>query len=276
MESYTYLEAGRVVGEGGIGMTSTHSKQLEKVFEVQESIQDIHPFLEKLFPIAIVENSHFLIYDTEPHNRQYVLARKVPTPIPIPQGVRAAFRLEDYDNRIVCVVTSDVFAEPDGYVTVFHEFIHCQQAEGCEQELRQKLGIARQAQEVNDYMWEISYPFPYTAPEFVQLYQSFLNQQTLFEIESTRQRLRDTLKQHDYEYMVWQEWKEGFARFIENRIRHRLGLPGNHGGREQPFSRVVFYEGGAHYIEKLSVQETELTVQIEKLFDRMFAGRAEQ
>ncbi|BCX03836.1 MAG: hypothetical protein KatS3mg053_1774 [Candidatus Roseilinea sp.] len=257
-------------------MTSNHSNQLQKIFIVQESIQDIHPFLESLFPIAIVEDDHFLIYDTEPNDRRYTFIRKAATPMPIPQGVRAAFQLASYDNRMACVVTGDVFDEPDGYVTIFHEFIHCQQAEICEQKLKQQLSVARQAQAVNDYMWEINHPFPYAVPEFVRPYQSFLHAHTLSEIESIREQLRGVLKQDDYEYMVWQEWKEGFARFIENRIRRRLGLPENHGGGEQPFSRVVFYEGGARYIEKLSMQEPELTVQIEKLFDRMFAGRAGQ
>jgi hypothetical protein len=54
----------------------------------------------------------------------------------------------------------------------------------------------------------------------------------------------------------------------------RLGLWENHGGKEKPFNRVVFYAGGAHYIEKLSIQETEWTVQVEALFDRMLAGQA--
>ena len=257
-------------------MTSNHSNQLQKIFEVQEIIQDIHPFLEKLFPIAIVENDHFLIYDTEPNSREYTFVQKVATPMPIPQGVRAAFHLESYDNRMACVVTDDVFAELDGYVTIFHEFIHCQQAEICEQKLKQKLGVARQAQAVNDYMWELNHPFPYAASDFVQLYHSFLSKHALPEIENIRQQLRRILKEQDYEYLVWQEWKEGFARFIENRISRRMGLPENHGGKEQPFNRVVFYAGGAHYIEKLNTQETGLIVQIEKLFDRMFAGQAEE
>lgn len=251
-------------------MTSNRSNQLQKVFEVQGIIQDIHPFLAKLFPIAIVENDHFLIYDTEPNNQRYAFVRKAATPMPIPQGVRAAFHLESYNNRMACVVTSDVFDEPDGYVTIFHEFIHCQQAESCEQKLKQRLGVARQAQEVNDYMWEINHPFPYAAPEFVQLYQSFLNEHTLSEIKSIRQQLRSILKQHDYEYMVWQEWKEGFARFIENRIRRRLGLPENHAGKELPFHRVTFYEGGAHFIEVLEKHSPELLLDIELLFEHMY------
>lgn len=30
-----------------------------------------------------------------------------------------------WDNRIACVVTGEVFGEPDGYVFIYHEFIHC-------------------------------------------------------------------------------------------------------------------------------------------------------
>lgn len=36
--------------------------------------------------------------------------------------------------------------------------------------------------------------------------------------------MKDTLTTPDYEYMVWEEWKEGFARLIENRIRNNLEL----------------------------------------------------
>lgn len=257
-----------------MGMASDTSIQVQKVFEVQGMIQDIHPFLERLFPIALVEDDHFLIYDLEPHSRRYALARSVATPMPIPQAVRAAFPLEGYGNRMACVVTGDVFDTLDGYVTIFHEFIHCQQAESCEQRLKQSLGIARQAQDAGDFMWEINHPFPYAAPDFVQCYAAFLEAHDLSEVEGIRQQLRGILKPHDYEYMVWQEWKEGFARFIENQIKHRLGLPENHGGRAQPFDRVVFYEGGAHYIGQLGLQIPDLAVQIEALFERMFAGEA--
>ena len=255
-------------------MTSKHLSSLQNVVGVREIIQDLHPFLGKLFPIAIVEDDHFLIYDIGPNDQRYGFVRRAATPMPIPKGVRAAFPLADYDDRMACVVTGDVFDEADGYATIFHEFIHCQQAESCEQKLKDRLEVARQAREANDHMWEINHPFPYAAPEFALLYQSFLNMQTLPEIESIRQHLRSALERRDYEYMVWQEWKEGFARFIENQIRRRLGLEENHGGKKQPFGRVVLYEGGAHYIEAVSGQETSLTVQIEELFDRMFVGQA--
>ena len=133
-------------------MNSHYFIQLQKIFEVQEKIQDIHPFLDRLFPIAVVENDHFLIYDIEPNSLQYGFIKKAATPMPVPQGVRAAFQLESYDDRMACVVTGEVFDEQDGYVTIFHEFIHCQQSELCEHELKQKLEIARKAQAANDFM----------------------------------------------------------------------------------------------------------------------------
>ena len=251
-------------------MVPNYSSQLQKILEVQVDILDIHPLLEKVFPVAVVENDHFLIYDKRPSNLEYVLIKMVATQMPIPTGVRAAFPLESYEDKMACIVTGDVFDELAGYVTIFHEFIHCQQGESYEPELKQNLVVARRAQEAKDIMWEINYPFPYTAVEFVELYEIFLQKSDVFETEIIRQQLRTLLNEVDYEYMVWQEWKEGFARYIENRINHRLGLPENHAGKKPPFSRVTFYEGGAHFIEILDKQNPDLLIDIEQLFWRMF------
>ncbi len=39
----------------------------------------------------------------------------------------------------------------------------------------------------------------------------------------------------------WKSWrKEGFARYIENKIRRKLELPENHYGADEPFNRIVF------------------------------------
>jgi hypothetical protein len=99
-----------------------------------------------------------------------------------------------------------------------------------------------------------------------------LEAQSLAEILPVRRRLPEMLSANDYAYMVWQEWKEGFARFIENRIKARLGLPENQGGKEQPFSRVTFYAGGANFIAALDKAEPALITDIERLFERMFQG----
>lgn len=120
-----------------------------------------------------------------------------------------------------------------------------------------------------DYMWEINYPFPYEKSEFAETYSLFLKsfeENKPDDIFKYRSKLKRILSKSDFEYMGWQEWKEGFARFIENQIRRRFGFKENHYGIEKPFHRVTFYEGGARFIEFLGKQKPELLVDIEKLF----------
>ncbi len=149
--------------------------------------------------------------------------------------LRAAFPLDFYENRMACVVSSDVFDDLSGYVMIFHEFIHCAQMENGEPELKNELRVAR-----------------------------------------CRSFLRELLNALDYEYMVWQEWKEGFARLIENRLRNKLELAENRGGIDLPFNRVTFYEGGERYISLLFGQNKELEKDIETLFRHMLNGQVQQ
>ena len=150
--------------------------------------------------------------------------------------------------------------------------MHCYQWENCELKLKKKLGIAQEAMAKNDYMWELNHPFPYQDSVFTETYSLFLEalkEHKTEDILKYRGQLKQILSKHDFEYMVWQEWKEGFARFIENKIRRKLDLKENHYGKEKPFSRVSFYEGGAGFIEFLSNQKPELSVDIEKLFHKI-------
>lgn len=243
-----------------------YTSHLQKVFEIQAQIETVHPLLAHVFPIAIVENDQFLIFDVGPSGKRYTFTKQAPTPMPIPQGVRAAFPLECYGNKPACIVTADVFDTLDGYVTLFHEFVHCYQYQTGEDTLKATLSVARQAQAANDFMWEINYTFPYTAPDFVETYTAFVEaaaRQQHDLIRDCRARLRAILRVEDFEYMIWQEWKEGFARYIENRIQQRLGLAENHGGAEPPFSRVAFYEGGA----RLIASHSEMAIDLEALFN---------
>lgn len=256
-------------------MESDYTGALQEVFDIQQAIQDIHPFLRRVFPVAVVEEGQFLIYDTDPAGSRYVFIKRAAIPMPVPAGVRAAFPLESYDNRAACVVTGEIFNSLDGYVTIFHEFVHCYQYETGEEQIKQTLGIARKARSDNDFMWELNYPFPYTDPAFASAYRAFLEALDTGDFSGVlarRSDLKGILSKGDHEYLVWQEWKEGFARFIENRICQRLGLPENHNGREQPYNRVVFYEGGANYIAALEAREHGLTTGITRLFARIRDG----
>ena len=258
-------------------MQSRYDRSLQAILDLQHEIAGIHPMLERAFPIALVEDGQFYIYDLDASGRRYEYVQQAPTPMPVPQGVRAAFPLACYGDRPACVVTGEVFDSLAGYVTIFHEFVHCQQSETCEAKLKQTLGIARKAQAENDVMLEIHYPFPYADPPFVETYATFLaalEKGAANRVAAARQKLHEILCPGDLEYVFWQEWKEGLARYVENRIRCRLGLEGNHGGSVPPFDRVVFYEGGARWIAFLADREPSLLADIEKLFHRMRGAMA--
>ncbi|MBN1875260.1 MAG: hypothetical protein JXA33_13615 [Anaerolineae bacterium] len=255
-------------------LASQYHAKLQQVVEIHTLIKDIHPGLYTMFPIALVENNQFYIFDISPSQQRYIPILQIPTPMPIPAGVRAAFPLECYNNRPACVVTGEVFDTLEGYVTIFHEFIHCYQWQMCESDLKQTLEVARVAQAENNFMWELNYPFPYSASGFIEGYTLFLDALTVNTpdaVSEYRASAKAVLQKCDYEYMIWQEWKEGFARFIENQIRNQLQLEENHNGKHLPFDRVVFYEGGAEFIRFLDQRQPDLVQNIKNLFHQMMA-----
>lgn len=245
---------------------------LQKIFDIQKKIERLHPFLKKLYPVAIVEGDIFYVFDLDSSGKRYALAKMAKPAMIVPKGVRAAFPLDFYDNTMACVVSGEVFDDLSGYVTIFHEFIHCAQTDCCEYKLKSGLSVAQAAQAKNDFMWELNHPFPYDDSDFSEIYALFLEAASEGDADKVfrcRAFLKETLNTPDYEYMVWQEWKEGFARLIENRIRKKLDLTENHGGAEQPYTRVTFYEGGARFISVLTQKEKGLEKDIEELFHRM-------
>jgi hypothetical protein len=245
---------------------------LQYIIQMQKEIKNIHPFLDMFHPIALAENSDLYIFDFDSSSRKYIYIKKTPIPFPMPKILRASFPLSSYNSEPSCVLTRDVFDSKNGYVTIFHEFIHCSQYQICERKLKQTLIIAEEASKRNDYTWEISHPFPYEDSLFINDYSQFIeaiNNDYDEAILEHRRKLRHHLKQIDFEYMVWQEWKEGFARLIENKILSVLLMEENHAGREKPYNRLTFYYGGSKFINYLIEKEPRLYINIELLYDRM-------
>ncbi len=254
-----------------------YEQSLKKLVEVHKQIRSLHPLLKKLYPVAVVEGEDFYVFDVNGAGG-YELAESARPAMIIPQGIRAAFPLDFYDNKMVCVVSDDVFDDLSGYAMIFHEFIHCAQMENGEPGLKSRLRVAQRAQSEADFMWELEHPFPYDDVQFVEIYSLFLETAAAGDSEGMarcRAFLREILNAMDYEYMVWQEWKEGFARLIENRVRTKLELDLNRGGVDPPLNRVTFYEGGERYITLLFKQAKELEKDIEALFRRMLSGQVE-
>jgi len=224
-----------------------YSAPLAKIFDLQARLKSIHPALDKVYPVAIVENKAFHVFEPDPERKAYRLVQTSPDTYDIPTGIRAAMPLGFWDNRVACVVTGEVFGQPDGYVFIFHEFVHCAQWEGPELGLKGRLPLYQEAMKNKDYMWELQYPFPYAQAAFVKVYGDLLAAWSRDDVpaaESLRAELKKSLSQPEWEYLTWQEWKEGLARFIENRMRAALGLAENKGGEALPYARVTFYRGG--------------------------------
>jgi hypothetical protein len=249
-----------------------HVASIDRLFVQQDTIRDIHPAFETLYPVAIVYGGQFHIYEPDMGKRAYRFAAEAPDRFNVPVGIRAAMPLDFWGNRIACVVTPEVFAEPGGTAIIFHEFVHCYQWETCEPRLKESLGVYRKAMEGKDYMWELKHPFPYGDADFVRDYKGLLSALGTGDegrVVSIRKALKERLSRENWEYMTWQEWKEGTARFLENEVKVRFGLPVNRGGMEPPFTRVSFYAGGELLIRQLGKLNPGLAGNIEVLYHRI-------
>ncbi|MDD8039054.1 MAG: hypothetical protein PHH18_07340 [Acidobacteriota bacterium] len=266
------LAASAVAAAGAEDLKESLAPKLQRIIEFQAEVGSLHPVLQKLHPVAVVDGDRFLIFDLDESKTGYRFLKEAPVPMPMPQGVRAAFPLEALDNRSACVVSPEVFDSVRGYVTIFHEFVHCRQWETVEPVLKERLSIYRRAVEAGDYMWELNYPFPYQNAEFAEDYPAALDRMDRgdgSEALRIRARLRDLLGPENYEYLCWQEWKEGFARYLENAMLRHLDMEENHGGLALPLTRVAFYEGGSRFISFLEGRENGLTLNLETLFERI-------
>ena len=249
-----------------------YMQPLNRLLEIQDKIKHVHNILERHYPVTIAEGGHFHIYDVLSDHGKYEFIKSAPCPFPIPVGVRAAFPLDCYDNKMSAIVTSDVFDTREGYVTILHEFVHFSQVMDCETELKDQLVIAQEYNKTKDYMWEINHPFPYDNQEFAELfaqYMAALLELNRAEVTGIRGQFEHILSKIDVEYLLWQEWKEGLARFIENKINHCSGFKENHNGRELPFSRVSFYESGSLFISLMEKCNSSIICDMKGLFYEM-------
>lgn len=255
-----------------------YKREFEKLVKLQKEVADIHPAIENLYPVALVEDNHFYLYDYLEEKGSYVFIEKVKSDFPLSKGIRASFPLNFYDNKTACVVSDEIFDDLDGYSILLHEFVHCYQANTAEYELKEGLTIYKNAMKNEQYSWELEYDFHYQDKEFVELYRELLtnieedNPAGVFRI---RAKIRDVLGENDYEYMVWQEWKEGSARHIENRIRKRLNLDINDSGKDEPYSRVTFYYAGDKYIDILARFKPGIISDLKQLFTAMYGKKEE-
>lgn len=245
-----------------------YNSSLYKVSKIYEDIKIVYPIFDRLYPIAIADSNVYYIFDVDGSGK-YKLAKIANANTPPQRGIRAAMPLQEYDFKIVCVVTEDAFKDIDNLIIIFHEFVHCVQFNTIELKLKNELDVNQRAIKDKNYMWELNYLFPYESVAFNNEYSNFFD--ALYKRDSLRiNQLRSTMKvtfsQDEYEYMTWEEWKEGYARYIENKLRDRFKVDRNNHGIEKPYNRVTFYAGGSRYIEYIVSKTPELEFDMEKLY----------
>ena len=242
-------------------------QKLNDLIPIHSEIKALHPALIKLHPIAVANHKEntLHIYDID-SSGNYAFITKEKFDFTLPRKIRASFPVELYGSRCCCVVSRDIFDEPDGFVTFFHEFVHCYQYEQCEEKIKNSLSVSQKYIDAN---WELNHPFPYEEDYIKYAFSEIVNaakESSSSELRSRFKELKSRLKKYDYEYMIWQMWKEGFARFIENRIRKKYQLGRNNFGDLTPYNRISFYYLGDEVISYLYRLDKSLAIDLERLF----------
>lgn len=255
-----------------VELISKMDSSLVQLVKIQELVKDIHPCLIKFHPVAIPYKDSLLIFDYDTTENEYGFVKETAQPFPLPEGIQASFPLPSYANKPTCIVNQNTFSNLSGYSTVMHEFIHCCQYNGAEPELKQSLEVYKKAMETKNYSWEITYPFPYDDSVFINYYGKFKTSLENDDIQPARlyrDKLRSYLSKTDFEYMLWEEWKEGLARYVENKIKERLNIKRNDYGKDEPYNRVSFYYSGELLITRLAESDPGLPGDMKQLFIKM-------
>lgn len=247
------------------------SQKLNNLISIHSNVKKIHTSLSNLYPVAITnpDENKLIIYDVNFSGKyEHITEEKVG--VTLPKKVRASFPVEFYDSKSCCVASEDIFEEDNGFVTFFHEFVHCYQYEYCETEINDSLSIVEKYD--NSY-WELEHPFPYGSKLFKKAFENIIKSIKIKDNDKLKrefEKLKTKIEKQDYEYMIWQIWKEGFARFIENEIRSKYDLQENENGMEAPYNRISLYYLGDKLISFLTETNGKIIKDIRLLFDVLY------
>ena len=248
-------------------------EKLSDFVELKRRAEGISLSVEKYYPIAVALGSTFYVFDfNESFGRYEFVKKHTEEGMEFSDEIRAAFPLDFYGGKAACVVGKSAFDTAEEMVSLLHEFVHCYQYETCENEIKSTLLVYGKSLERRDMMWEINYPFPYNDGNFVreaEKLESAYNAGDQRAIAAFYTNLNAYLSREDYEYMIWQEFKEGYARYIENRIRGHLNFKLNEGDISKSFDRVMFYETGCRHIFYILEKAKRADMDLAELYKRM-------
>jgi len=259
-------------GEGENPDIKGQAAFMDSIIKMHNAVKNIHVSLEKLYPITIIDDGWFYVFDKNENGDKYEFMRKVKTSIVVFSEILTAFHLNFYDMKPSVVISKNMLGNPGNNILVLHEFVHCFQLENGAVEIRNGLSIHNQ-KIANNYNWEVDFPFPFKNQYFIdkttELSACFAKGNYDY-TEVYRNCMRAYLHKAEYEYLIWQEWKEGYARYVENLIRKELRLQLNSNILIPPFGKVHLFEIGSKYIEILVEKEKGFNDDIVKLFHKMF------
>ena len=242
------------------------------ILKIHDTVKNVHVSLGELYPITVINDGYYFVFDISKTSGKYVFKSKVKTSISVSNDILMAFNLDFYDMKPSVVISKNILENQENYLSIFREFIHCFLLKNGAIEIRNELSIQKQEMAKRNYNWEINFPFPYNSEYFISktmdLFDKFINN-NYDHIEIYRNSMKTYLLKMDYEYMIWQIWKGGFIRYVENLIKRKLGLQLNTNILKLPFDREHFYEIGNKYIEML-IKKEELDDDIVKVFYKMF------
>ncbi|WP_413376633.1 hypothetical protein [Paenibacillus taichungensis] len=255
----------------------TFLEQINELQELQKDLVSIHPLFAEHYPVVVAFETLLYIYDYSSKTKQYEWVKTVPDDLNIPDECLAAFPVHHMDGRMCAVVTDAAFQNFEQKVYLFHEFVHCYVNEQYT-DMGDRLEIKRKMEQIKRVTWELDYEFPYDNEMVVQRITSLLSalkSKDLLQVKEARVALFSSLSEEQGEYFNWLEWNEGYARYLENRIREKFGLEINHMGDSSPFNRLVFYECGSEYISLLVNEQPDLHTDLEQLFVRIQTERVQ-
>ncbi|GKX27637.1 hypothetical protein SH1V18_01170 [Vallitalea longa] len=239
---------------------------LDDISNIQLNIQEIHMLYKINYPIVIVKDDNCYIFDKS-NGTNYSFIKEFKAVMHIPDDIAACFYLDNYYKKYCCIIGYKLIFEKNFPIVCFHEMVHCYQGMTVEEDIKNKLKIYDE----NSPMWEINYKFKYNEENFINYFKDYinaLNNEKLETVKVKRKLLLQHLNECDREYFIWQEWKEGFARFIENKVRKKVGYDENNSGQESPYSRISFYRSGDLYTNQLYEYNFE-TMNIEELYVKL-------
>ncbi|MCT4685926.1 hypothetical protein [Vallitalea sp.] len=245
---------------------------LDNVSRIQLEMQAIHPLYKRNYPLIIVKDDEGYIYDKKDHE-SYCFIKKFRFSIHVLDDIAACFCLNDYYNKFCCFIGYELLDKEIFPILCLHEMVHCYQGVEAEEELKKKLMIYDE----NSPMWEVDYPFNYGDKNFVKLFDEYLyslSNEDISQVIEKRKTLLDNLNDDDREFIIWQEWKEGLARFLENRAREHIGIKNNIKGAKKPYSRISFYRSGDLIISYICKHKPQLTKDIRRLFEVLYKNKS--